>query len=110
MTLVTLPIGRLVPASRPHSSWPVPASARSAPSAPTPAGAAVTGPPTRVALAGVLARKVLAGRALAGTVPVDAALAGAALAAATATARTAPKIGGTARRAGGRMARKVITS
>src|SRR5689334_21814135 len=114
MTLVTLPIGRLVLGSRPHTCWPVPASARSAPSARTPAGAAAA---AGRALAGralvgrTLAREAFADRALAGwapagTVPVGAALAGAA---ATTAARMAPTTGGTARRAGSRMARKVIT-
>src|SRR5262245_34279516 len=129
MTLVTLPIGRLVPASRPHSFWPVPASARSAPSARTPAGAAADaagpllagGAAGRALGLGALAGRALAGRALAGralackalaataplgTVTVDAALAGTA---AMPTARTAPRRGGTARRAGSRMTRKVIT-
>ena len=74
MTLVTLPIGRLVPASRPHSSWPVPASASSAPSAPTPAGAAVARPPAsmsagRALAAGALARKVLTAGTPAGGSP-----------------------------------------
>src|SRR5215831_4115581 len=41
MTLVMLPIGRLVLGSRPHSFKPVPASARYAPSAATPVGAGV---------------------------------------------------------------------
>src|SRR5215467_10388181 len=69
MTLVTLPIGRLVPASRPHSFWPVPGSARSAPSARTPAGAAAAGPLLASGAAGrtlglgALARRGLTGRA-----------------------------------------------
>src|SRR5215467_11566055 len=69
MTLVTLPIGRLVLGSRPHSFWPVPASARSAPSAWTPAGAAAAGPLLASGAAGrtlglgALARRGLTGRA-----------------------------------------------
>src|SRR6266516_1235404 len=87
MTLVTLPIGRLALGSRPHSNWPVPASARTAPSARTPAGAMADPLPPGVAAGRALAGRVLAGTVLAGTVPVGAALAGAAT---MATARTAP--------------------
>src|SRR5215831_15845509 len=112
MTLVTLPIGRLVPGSRLHSCWPVPASARSAPSAWIPAGAVAAGPLLASAVVGraVVGRAVV-GRALAGWASTGTGPAGAALtgAAATPTARTAPRRSGTARRAGSRMARKVIT-
>src|SRR5262245_31913486 len=137
MTLVTLPIGRLVPAARPHSFWPVPGSARSAPSARTPAGAAAVGPLLASGAAGralglgALARRALTGRALgfgalarggrtgralackamAGTAPVGSVTVDAARAgtAAMPTARTAPMRDGTARRAGSRMTRKGIT-
>jgi hypothetical protein len=55
---------------------------------------------------GALTRRALAAKAPMGEVPVDAALAGTA---AMPTASTAPTRGGTARRVGSRMARKVIT-
>src|SRR5215475_12366226 len=74
MTLVTLPIGRLVPASRLHSRWPVLPSASSAPGARTPAGAAATGPwpASATALARTVPVGTLAGEAL----PAGAAFAG----------------------------------
>src|SRR5580704_16562494 len=43
MTLVMLPIGRLMSAARLHSSWPVASFSRAAPGACTPAGAGVAG-------------------------------------------------------------------
>src|SRR5262249_45014486 len=78
MILMMLTIGRLVPGPRPHSCWPVPASARSAPSARTPAGAAAAGAllasaaVRRTLRLGALAGRALARRALASTAPVGA--------------------------------------
>src|SRR5215831_16783225 len=92
MTFVMLPIGRLVLGSRPHSFWPVPASARYAPSAATPVGAGVVAS----RLAGVIAAARAAAAALAG-------------AAATTAVRTTPATGSTRRRGDRRMAPKVIT-